>query len=172
MNYKGLITVVCFFCMREFASQLKMAVIEQLTNIKFCVWLQKFPVETLTIFQQSYGDRSMKMSQVRDWYKRFHDGRESFDDDPRSGRPSMSTNEARVKRVREIVKSDRRKYVDQIASEVRISVESFQRILHDMLNVRRVCQHLVSRLLTLEQKETHMSISGDLIDMADRKQVP
>jgi len=114
----------------------------------------------------------MKMSQVHDLYKRFHDGRESFDDDPRSGRLSCSTNEAHVKRVRETVRSDRRKYMDQIASEVGISLGSFQRMLHDVLNMRRVCQNLVSRLLTLEQKQTQTSISGDLIDMADRQQIP
>jgi len=128
----------------------------------------EFSTGDVTILQQSYGDRAMEMSRVHDLYKRFHDGRESFDDDPRSGRPSSSTNEAHVKRVREIVRSDRRKYVDQIASEVGISIESFQIILHDVLKMRHVCQHLVSRLLTLEQKETQISISGDLIDMADR----
>lgn len=93
------------------------------------------------------------MSQMHDLYKLFHDGREIFDDDPCSSRPSTSTNEAHVKGVREIVRSDRGKYVDQIASEVGISVGSFQRILHDVLNIRRVCRRLVSRLLTLEQKE-------------------
>ena len=55
-------------------------------KIKFCVWLQKSPVETWTILQQSYGDTAVKMSQVHDLFKRFHDGRESFDDDPRGGR--------------------------------------------------------------------------------------
>jgi len=74
--------------------------------------------------------------------------------------------------VRETVRSDRRKYVDQTASEVGISVGSFQRILHNVLNMRRVCQNLVSRLLTLERKETQTSISGDLIDMTDRQQIP
>jgi len=100
------------------------------------------------------------------------DARERFGDDPRSGRPSTSTNEAHVKRVREIVRSGRRKYVDQIESAVGISVGNFQRILHDVLNMRRVCLHLISRLLTLKQKETQMSISGDLIDIADRQQIP
>ena len=70
------------------------------------------------------------------------------------------------------MRSDRRKYVDQTASEVGISVGSFQRILHNVLNMRRVCQNLVSRLLTLERKETQTSISGDLIDMTDRQQIP
>lgn len=112
------------------------------------------------------------MSQVHDLYKRFHGGRETFDDDSRSGCLSWSTNEAHVKRVRETVRSDRRKYVDQIASDVGISVGSFQIILRDVLNMRRVCLNLLSRLLTLEQKQTQTSISVDLIDMADRQQIP
>jgi hypothetical protein len=140
--------------------------------MKFCVCVQKSQVETLTILQQAYGDRATKISQVHDLHKCFHDGHESFDDDPRCGRPSTSTNEAHVKRVREIVRSDRREHVYQIASEVGIIVGSFQGILHDMLNTPRVCQHLVTRMLTLEQKETLMSISGDFIDMADRQQIP
>jgi len=52
------------------------------------------------ILQQPYGDRAIKQFQVEDWHKRFRDGRETIDDDPRSGRPSTSTNEATVKYVR------------------------------------------------------------------------
>jgi hypothetical protein len=76
------------------------------------------------------------MSQVHDLHKCFHDGRENFDDDSRCGRPSMSKNEAHVKRVREIVKSNKRKDVYQIASEVGIIVGSFQIIFHDVFNTR------------------------------------
>jgi hypothetical protein len=94
------------------------------------------------------------MSQVHDLHKCFHDGRENFDDDPRCGRPSTSANEAHVKRVREIVRSNKGKYVYQIASEVGIIVGSFQIILHHVLNTRRVRQHLATRMLRLEQKET------------------
>ena len=52
------------------------------------------------MLQQAYGDRAMKQFQVEDWHKRSHDGRETIDDDPRSGRPSTSTNEANVEHVR------------------------------------------------------------------------
>ena len=90
----------------------------------------------------------MKNSHVYDWHKRFHDGRESFDDDPRSGRSSASTNEANVDRVREIVRGDRRKSVDQTLAEDEISVRVF-----DVLNMRRLSQRLVSRMLTAVQKE-------------------
>ena len=62
----------------------------------------------------------------------------------RSDCPAMSTNLANVERVREIVRSDRRKSVAQIASEVGISVRSCHSILHDVLNMFRIHQHLVS----------------------------
>jgi len=95
------------------------------------------------MLQQAYGDRAMKKSQVCVWHKCFHDGCESVDVDTCSGHPSMSTNKANVKHVPETVRSDRRKSVDQIASEVRISLGSFHTILHDMLNMYNICQHLV-----------------------------
>jgi len=49
---------------------------------------------------------------VYDWHKRFRDGCGGADNDPRSGSPSISTNEANVKCVRDTVRSDRRKCVD------------------------------------------------------------
>jgi len=52
------------------------------------------------MLQQAYGDRAMKQFQVYDWHKRSHDGRETIDDDPRSGCQSTSTNEANVEHVR------------------------------------------------------------------------
>jgi D-aminopeptidase len=70
-------------------------------------------------------------------------GHESVDDDPRIGRPSTSTSEANFERVREIMTSDRNKSVDQIASEVGISVGSCHSILRNVLNMCHVCQHLL-----------------------------
>jgi transposase len=59
---------------------------------------------------------------VYDWHKRFSEGREGFDDDPCSGRPSESTNEANVDRVREIVRDEQKENVDQTTEEFVISV--------------------------------------------------
>jgi hypothetical protein len=52
----------------------------------------------------------------------------------------MSTNKANVKHVPEIVRSDRRKSVDQIASEVGIYIGSCHAVLHDVLNTHCVYQ--------------------------------
>jgi len=59
---KGITAVVCFFHLLEVASPLKMSVVEQQMNIKFCVLLQKSPVETLTMLQQEYDDRAIRKS--------------------------------------------------------------------------------------------------------------
>jgi hypothetical protein len=74
-----------------------------------------------------------------------------------------------VERVRWIVGSDRWKSVDQMASLVGISVGSCHGILPDVMNVQHVCEDVVPRMLTPEQKETRMNSSGDLISIADEE---
>jgi hypothetical protein len=48
-------------------------------------------------------DRAMEKSLVYARHKHFHVGHESVDNDLRSGRPSMSTDEASVHHVKKIV---------------------------------------------------------------------
>jgi len=55
------------------------------------------------------GDRAVEKSLVHARHKHFHVGHKSVDNDLQSGRPSMSTIEASVQHVREIVRSDRKK---------------------------------------------------------------
>jgi len=43
------------------------------------------------MMQNAYDDQRLGRTRCYDWFKRFKDGRESVDDDPRSGRPSTST---------------------------------------------------------------------------------
>jgi hypothetical protein len=81
---------------------------------------------------------------VCDRHKHFRDRCRSVDSDLRSECPAMSTNEANIEHVQEIVRSDRRKSVAQIVSEVGISVRGCHSILHDVLNMFCVYQHLVS----------------------------
>jgi hypothetical protein len=51
------------------------------------------------------------------------------------------------------MRSDSNKSVDQIASEVGISVGSCHSILHDVLNMRHVCHHLIPRVQIYERKK-------------------
>ena len=56
------------------------------------------------MLQNAHGDQRLGRTQCYDWYKRFKDGRESVDDDPSSGRPLTSTDDAHVTKVNEIVR--------------------------------------------------------------------
>ena len=63
----------------------------------------------------------MGRTQKYEWWKRFKEGRTSADDDPRSGRPSTSKTDDNVANVREVIRSNRRLTVQEVAEEVSIS---------------------------------------------------
>ncbi|PRD28166.1 UNVERIFIED_CONTAM: hypothetical protein NCL1_33238 [Trichonephila clavipes] len=65
---------------------------KQRCAIKFCLRLVHNATETFTELQQSYGDK----------------GRESVEDESRSGKHSVSKTAENVVRVRDLVRSDRR----------------------------------------------------------------
>ncbi|BFY99223.1 hypothetical protein BsWGS_02263 [Bradybaena similaris] len=114
-----------------------MSLIEQRTNVKFCVLLEKSPSETLALLNKAYGATAMKKSQVFEWHKRFREGRVNVGDDVRSGRPATSINNENIERVRNVARADKRLSVAKIASEVGISVGSCHTILHNELHMHQ-----------------------------------
>jgi transposase len=111
---------------------------------------------------EACGKANMKKAQVYEWHKRFRDGRASVNDDPRCGRPSTSTNDVDVERVRNAARSDRRKSIQEISAEVGISVGSVRSILHKDFKI------LVPKMPAHEHEETRVTLAGDLITMAER----
>jgi hypothetical protein len=82
--------------------------LEQRINIKFCVKIGKSASETLALLTLAYGEYALKKSSVFQWHRRFKEGREGVQDDPRSGQPKMQRTDANVDRVRTLVCSDRK----------------------------------------------------------------
>lgn len=62
---------------------------EQRINIKMCVKLGEYFIETHIIMQNVYGDQCLGRTQCYDWFKRFKDDHMPVDDRC-SGTPSMS----------------------------------------------------------------------------------
>ena len=75
-------------------------------------------------------------------------GRESIDDDPRSGCPKDATTDENVEIVHNLVMCDRRRNLRSIASEVGISFGAVQTILTDILGTSKVSARWAPRLLT------------------------
>ncbi|XP_026829836.1 protein GVQW3-like [Ooceraea biroi] len=126
---------------------------EQRCAIKFCLKLGYNATKTLTKLQQAYSDAALSRAQVFKWFKAFSEGRESVEDESRSGRPSTSRNDENVKRIRDLVRSDRRLTVRLIADELNLNHTTVHEILINELEMRKICAKMVPKNLTPQQKE-------------------
>jgi hypothetical protein len=106
--------------------------LEQRCAIKFCVKLNENATETCEKLKRAYGEHAVSRTQVFRWHKAFLDGRESVEDEPRSGRPCTSKTDENVTKVRDLVRSDRRLTVRQTVHE----------ILTFELGMQKICGHL------------------------------
>lgn len=111
--------------------------LEQRTNIKFLVKLGKSPIESYGMLRQAYGEAMMSRASVYKWHKRFCDGRDVVQDDPKSGRPLTIKTEANIQRVKDLMKSDDGLTIRIMAKRLSLNKESVRKILVEELNVRR-----------------------------------
>jgi hypothetical protein len=72
------------------------------------------------LLKQDYGEEYLSRTQCYEWFKRFKEGRTSVSEDPRPGKPSTSTDDCRVERVREVIRGNCRLTVREVAEEMGI----------------------------------------------------
>jgi transposase len=140
---------------------------EQRICVKFCVKIGKSVTETFEMLKIAFGEVDICRTQTYEWWKRFKEGRTSVDDDPRSGRPSMSKTDDNVAKVREFIRSNRRLTVREVAEEVGISKTVCHEILTENLGMHRIATKFVPRLLTDDQKQNRVDVSQELLDRAN-----
>ena len=85
-----------------------------------------------------YGSSAPFYAQVEFWVGKFKRGKTSLEDEARSGSPLDATDEKICKKVRDLVYSDRRIQVEEIAQALGISHGSVSTILHDHLGMRKL----------------------------------
>ena len=110
-----------------------------------------------------YGSSAPSYAQVKFWVGEFKRGRTSLEDETRSGRPSDATDEEMCKKVRDLVYSDRRVKVEEIANALHISHGSVSTILHDRLGMRKLTARWVPKSLSDEQMATRASVCSALL---------
>ncbi|CAC5400441.1 unnamed protein product [Mytilus coruscus] len=103
------------------------------------------------------------------WHKRFGDGRDNLEDDEREGRPSFRESDAIKDEVLNVIKSDRRLTVREVADKCDISKTTAHHILANDLNMNRVCARWVPRLLTAEHLTKRMELSNQFIKKVLRR---
>ena len=95
---------VCVWYPQRFFASCKMKDLEeQHVCIKFCFKLANTFMETIQMLQQAYGEDCLSHTQCHEWYQCFKSGRTSFEDNPKSGRPSTSMDDDHVGKVLAVI---------------------------------------------------------------------
>ena len=95
-----------------------------------------------------YWSSAPSYTQVKFWVGEFKRSRTSLEDETRSGRPSDATDEEMCNKVRDLVYSDRRIKVEEIANALHISHSSVSTTLHDRLGMHKLTARWVSKSLS------------------------
>ena len=136
--------------------------VELRSVVKFCVALEKSPTETLNMIKSTGKYKKCSPATVYKWHARFRSGRDSIEDDSRSGRPAVLVCSVRD-RVKDMVNCDRRITVRSIADELDVSVSTVHGILTDELGMSKVSARWVPRLLKESEKECRVRCSQEFL---------
>jgi hypothetical protein len=132
--------------------------------IKFCHKLGDGQVETIRKIHRGFGYDAMGITQNKEWYSRFKNGRTSVESEPRSGRPSTCLNYQVIAKVNAVVMRDRRLTTREIAEQVGLNTFSAHSIVTEDLAMKRESTNFVPKLLTAEQKQFRVEVSQDMLD--------
>ncbi|XP_072380520.1 protein GVQW3-like [Diabrotica undecimpunctata] len=134
---------------------------EHRINVKFLVKFKKTPTECYNLLKEAYGENSLCRARVFEWYKRFSEGAE---DDQRPGPPVSVSTPQTVTKINEIVRGDHSMSIRMIAETVNANKETVRKILHDELNMKKVCEKLVPKKLTPDKKLVRQQIRSDFLE--------
>ena len=110
-----------------------------------------------------YGSSAPWYAQVKFWVGEFKRSRTSIEDETRSGHPSDATDEKMCNKVQDLVYSNRRIKLEEIANALHISHGSVSTTLHDRLGMHKLTARWVPKSLSDEQMATRASVYSALL---------
>ncbi len=126
---------------------LVLGIMKQRTSIKFYVKLQKSFTETFAMIQTAYGDNTLSRTTVHMWFKWFKEGRDSIEDNKRSGRLSTRHTEENIAAVRALLTVDPRLILSAIADKFNMSKDTVAAIIHHNMECRKIYARFVHHFL-------------------------
>lgn len=119
-------------------------------------------------FIDAFGQDAPSERTIRRWFAKFRGDQESFEDEPRSGRPPDSATPENIERVRELIKQTRNITYEEIQQTLGIGASTVHSILHRHLGVRKLASRWVPHLLTDEQKEARIDFCHFMLEKFDQ----
>lgn len=107
------------------------------------------------------GESAPSYSMVKKWTAEFKRGRDSLEDEPRSGRPPTASTSETIEKIHDMLLSDRRITIRYIANEVKISQERVHAIIRNELGMTKVSARWVPKLLSTDQKRIRCNVSRE-----------
>ena len=97
--------------------------IERRICLKFCIANGISCAESLKILQKAYDISTLSKTRAYEWYSAFKSGRDVVEDLPHTGRPSTSSTQVNIAKVKEMVTKNRHLSLREIAAELSVSHE-------------------------------------------------
>ena len=142
--------------------------VEQRTAIKFCVLNgKKNRKETMEMLVKAYIDAAMKRTTLHKWYSWYKNGYEILMDEQRSGRPTSITLQ-KLQEIKELLDKDRRITVREVSQRVDCSVGTVHTIIHENLNMRRLCARWIPKMLSECQKAQRVESCRHFVQRFER----
>jgi hypothetical protein len=126
--------------------------LEQSYAMRFCVKPGKCVTDTYGKIQKAFDNDSLSRAQVFRWHKDFVNGRETVEDESRSGRLASLRISTNVDRVRALIGQNRRLTNRMIADELNINECTVHQIVTQDLNTRKLCAKMVPKDLNDNEK--------------------
>ena len=115
--------------------------------------------------QKVYGNGALKYATVCKWVRRFNDGWESIENDPRVGRPVSVLTEKNVATVKTLIEEEACYTVQKIEEFSGNHWSSVLKILRERLGLHKIW---VPHLLTDEQKQSRVRLALQVTEKYDK----
>ncbi|XP_047139010.1 histone-lysine N-methyltransferase SETMAR-like [Hydra vulgaris] len=130
--------------------------------------MKKSAADTKKWLDECYPDSAAGEATIRKWFAKFRTGHMSTKDDERSGRPKEAVTDENVKKIHKIILNDRKVKLLEIADTLKLSKERVGHIIHEYLDMRKLCAKWVPRELTIDQKQQRIDDFEQYLELLNR----
>jgi [histone H3]-lysine36 N-dimethyltransferase SETMAR len=113
------------------------------------------------------GDKSLSKSTIYRWIESFELGQQTIKDEIRSGRPHEAVTPETIGRVEDFIDENPHITTRELAEEVGISRERVEHIIHEELDMRKICKKWIPHVLTDENRRKRVEVSKQLLQILE-----